>query len=74
MPISQNHIRREEKIKPSGLSKYTFRYSKCYINQKTHFFELCSAYRTTVLIRDAHSAFEVAFGHRIIDNHIIILG
>ena len=33
MPISQNHIRREEKIKPSGLSKYTFRYSKCYINR-----------------------------------------
>ena len=32
MPISQNHIRKEEKIKPSKLLKYHFEYSKCYKN------------------------------------------
>ncbi len=32
MPISQNHIRKEEKIKPSKSLKYHFEYSKCYKN------------------------------------------
>ena len=31
------------------------------------------SYRTTVLISDAYGALVVAFGHGVIDNHIVVL-